>query len=68
MKKEIRTTEVEPLDPKAEQDENHFSQEHDDQAGRTWPGMTSETEKESVGRFEEDEDADPPRSGRTEGV
>ena len=70
MPREIRETEVEPRDPKVSdtEDENHFSQEHDDQAGRIWHGLNSEIEKDEIGRFEEDEDSDEPRPGRTERV
>jgi hypothetical protein len=69
MPRETRETETEPRDTKQDEAENHFSQEHDDQAGRIWHGMNSEIEKDEIGRFEEDEDAaDEPRPGRTERV
>ena len=52
------------------EDENRFSQEHDDQAGRIWHGLTSETERDKAGRFDEDKDAEEPTppAGRTERV
>jgi hypothetical protein len=39
-------------------DDNRFSQEHDDKAGRSWHGMNSEYESEKAGRFDSDEDED----------
>jgi hypothetical protein len=37
-------------------DENHFSQEDDDLAGRSWHGMNSDVDQ--VGRFDTDEDTE----------
>ena len=71
MPTKTRDTEIEPRDPKLDhEDENHFSQEHDDQAGRIWHGMNSEIERDEVGRFEEDEDENEPvpPDGTTERV
>ena len=39
-------------------DDNRFSQEHDDKAGRAWHGMNSDYEIEKAGRFDSDEDED----------
>ncbi len=73
MPREPRDTEPDfelepPRNVTEREDENQFSQEHDDQAGRIWHGLNSDTEKEQVGRFEEDEDAEAPRPGGTERV
>ncbi len=69
MLKQTRDTQ-EPRDLKVNEQEveNHFSQEHDDQAGRLWHGLNSEIERDKAGRFEEDEDAEAPTPGRTERV
>jgi hypothetical protein len=70
MPRKTRDTEQEPRDLKQNdrEEENRFSQEHDDQAGRIWHGLNSEIERDQAGRFEEDEDAEPPTLGRTERV
>ena len=70
MPRETRDTELEPRDlkPSEHEEENRFSQEHDDQAGRIWHGLNSEIERDQVGRFEEDEDEEPTQPGRTERV
>jgi hypothetical protein len=70
MPRDTRDKEVEPRDLKQadREDENRFSQEHDDQAGRLWHGLNSEIEREQVGRFEEDQDEEEPLPGRTERV
>jgi hypothetical protein len=53
-------------------DDNRFSQDDDDKAGRSWHGLNSEVASDEVGRFEEDEDdfdlEEIPRPGRTERV
>lgn len=56
------------LDP---DDENRFSQDDDDKAGRSWHGMNSEVASDEVGRFEEDVDEEleeEPRAGRIDRV
>jgi hypothetical protein len=41
-----------------DEDDNRFSQEDDDHAGRAWHGMNSDYEVEKSGRFDSDEDED----------
>jgi len=63
----------EPLEPKDNDtrdrgrdrdDDNRFSQDDDDKAGRAWHGLISEIEIDIVGRFEEAVDEDDQRPGR----
>lgn len=70
MPRDTRDTKDEPRDLKRadREDENRFSQEQDDQAGRLWHGLNSEIERDEVGHFDEDEDAEEPLPGRTERV
>lgn len=70
MPRETRDTEQEPRDLKQSDraEDNRFSQERDDQAGRIWHGLNSEIERDKAGRFEEDADAEEPTPGRTERV
>ena len=54
-------------------DDNRFSQDDDDKAGRSWHGMNSEIASDEVGRFKEDaddelEDSEPTRPGRIDRV
>ena len=51
-------------------DDNRFSQDDDDIAGRSWHGMNSEIEPDEVGVVEEDLDGVEvlPRPGRIERV
>jgi hypothetical protein len=53
----IETEEAEPEEPNEDRDdENRFSQDDDDTAGRSWHGMNSEIDVEDVGRFDPEED------------
>ena len=67
----------EPLEPKDNDtrdrgrdrdDDNRFSQDDDDKAGRAWHGLTSEIEIEVVGRFGEDVDENDQRAGRADRI
>ena len=54
-------------------DDNRFSQDDDDKAGRSWHGMNSEIASDEVGRFREDADEEeldeePARPGRIDRV
>jgi hypothetical protein len=71
-KKPLKIEETESRDRASHEDEaeNRFSQDHDDQAGRLWHGLTSEIEPIEVDRFEEDVDEiEPsPPPGRSDRV
>ena len=58
MPREIRAQEDdEAVDRMSDRDDdNRFSQDDDDKAGRSWHGLNSEVASDEVGRFEEDED------------
>lgn len=73
MPTEIRAKEDEARDRTSDhEDENRFSQDDDDKAGRSWHGMNSEIASDEVGRFREDadepEDEPPARPGRSDRI